>query len=302
MRPLLITGVFSKAAGVLNLTQSALSHQLKEAETQHGTKFFTRSNRKLNLTPAGRLVYEASQKILPELDKLESNLKHIHALHSGTIRVSAACSTSYHWLPYVLKSFREDFPNVDVDIVIENSTNPVQEIIKGKIDLSVMITPISSPHIDYRLLFEDEMVVVFSKAHRFNHKQYLIAQDFENEHLIIHSRPLSTVVFYEKILKPHAIEPRKISELPLTEATIELIRSNYGIAVMPKWSIAPYVASGTVCIKKINRKGLFRSHYAAILKSEHHPNYLHKFISYLGKGLDAARQGTLPEQQPWVSI
>ncbi len=276
-------GSITKAAHILNLTQSALSHQLKEIETIKGIKFFTRSNRKLNLTPAGKMVYEASGKILSEINKLEVNLKNINNLNSGTIKINAACSTSYHWLPKILQCFKTDYPNVDVDIVLENSSNPINEIIKGKIDVSIIITPNENKNIEYKFLFEDELVAIFSKQHAFNHKKYLIAKDFTNEHLIIHSKPLDTVVFYESVLKPKGIEPRKISELPLTEATIELIKANYGVAVMSKWSVEPYLKSDSISYKKINRNGLFRSHYAAILKSENHPEYLERFITYLSQ-------------------
>ena len=234
-------GTITKAAEVLNLTQSALSHQLKEIETLMGIKFFTRSNRKLILTPAGKMVYDASHKILLELNKLEINLKNLNALNSGTIRLSAACTTSYYWLPKLLKSFNKEYPNVCIDIVIENSANTISEIIKGNLDVSIVVSPIENENIDYKFLFEDELVAVFSKQHKFNYKQYLIAKDFKDEHLIIHSKPLNTVVFYEQVLKPKRIEPLKISELPLTEAAIELIKANYGLAVMSKWSIKPFI-------------------------------------------------------------
>jgi LysR family transcriptional regulator for metE and metH len=230
------------------------------------------------------MVYDASGKILSEINKLDSNLKNLNKLNHGIIRLSAACTTSYYWLPKFLQSFKLDYPNVDIDIVLENSTNPISQIIKGKIDVSIIISPSENENIEYKFLFEDELVAVFSKQHKFNKKQFLIAKDFLNEHLIIHSKPLNTVVFYDQVLKPKGIEPIKISELPLTEAAIELIKVNYGVAVMSKWSIEPYLSSGSISFKKINRNGLFRSHYAAILKSPDHPEYINKFISYLSRG------------------
>lgn len=276
-------GTISNAARVLNLTQSALSHQLKEIEDQQGIKFFTRSNRRLNLTPAGKMVYEASGKILSELNRLDSMLRNLNNLNYGKIRLNAACTTSYYWLPGILKNFKIDYPNIDIDIILESTANPAQEITKGNIDISIVITPTENKDIEYRYLFEDELVAVFSKQHKFNEKQYLIAKDFQNEHLIIHSRPLNTVVFYEKVLKPKGIEPYKISELPLTEATIELIKADLGVAVMSKWSIEPYLKSDRISTKKINPKGLYRSYYAALLKSDHRPEYLNRFVSYLEK-------------------
>ncbi|WP_291858087.1 LysR substrate-binding domain-containing protein [Marinilabilia sp.] len=231
------------------------------------------------------MVYEASGKILSEINRLESNLKDINKLNNGSLRLSAACTTSYHWLPKLLQSFKTHYPNIHIDIVLENSSNPINEIIKGKIDVSIVVSPIENKNIEYKFLFDDELVAVFSKQHKFNKKQFLIAKDFRDEHLIIHSKPLNSVVFYEQILKPKGIEPIKISELPLTEATIELIKINYGVAVMSKWSIQPYLDSDAVSFKRINRNGFYRPHYAAILKSSKHPEYINHFISYLSKGL-----------------
>lgn len=279
------SGSITKAAQVLNLTQSALSHQLKEAEKLYGMQFFTRSNRKLHLSPAGKKVYEASGIILSEIAKLEHTLKNFNKQHSGTIRLSAACTTSYHWLPKLLQSFQSEYPNVAIDIVLENSANPVHEILRGRIDVSIVITPAEHEDIDNEFLFKDELVAVFSKQHKFNHKQYLIAKDFADEHLLIHSKPLKTVVFYEQVLKPKAVEPRRISELPLTEASIALIKAGYGVAVMSSWAVEPYVDSGAVAVKRINRNGLFRNHYAASLQSVHQPDYLKSFISFLSQGI-----------------
>ena len=276
-------GTITRASKELNLTQSALSHQLKEVENITGIKFFTRANRKLILTPAGKLVYDSSHKILIELNLLETNLKNLNKSNYGNIRLSAACTTSFFWFPRLLKSFNSEYPNVNVDIVIENSANTIHEIINGKLDISIVITPIENEHITYQFLFEDELVAVFSNQHKFNHKKILVAKDFKDQHLFIHSKPLNTVVFYEQVLKPKGIEPLKISELPLTEATIELIKANFGVTVMSKWALEPFLKSGLISYKKINKNGLFRSHYAATLTSKCQPDYLKKFVSYLSK-------------------
>lgn len=273
-------GTISKAAERLNLTQSALSHQLKEIEDREKTLFFIRSNRRLKLTPAGTIVYESAKTILAEIDKLDVSLQNLNSSSAGRIRVTAACTTSYHWLPRVLRAFNAEFPNVEVDIVINNDATPVQEIINGNIDIAVMISPETNNHIRYNYLFDDELVAVFSTEHKFCKKRYLVASDFADQHLIIHSLPLSTVVVYQKVLKPKGIELAKISALPLTEATIELVKSGYGVAVMSRWSIAPYIQNGSIACCPINKNGLFRSHYAAC-KDAAHPQYFDRFIECL---------------------
>lgn len=273
-------GSLSKAAEELHLTQSALSHQLKELESQENMLFFDRANRRLTLTAAGRIVYESGRTILMELNKMDASLKSISSENTGKIRVMAACTSSYHWLAGVLNDYKAEYPQVEVEIVLDSKGDPIQEILKGRVDVVVMVSLEENELIHYEKLFDDELVAVFSNAHRFSTKSYVIAKDFKEEHLIIHSYPLNTVVFYEKVLKPKGVEPAKISALPLTEATIELIKAGYGVAVMPRWSIAPYIEKGTVSCCKINRSGLFRSHYAARLSGAV-PGYIARFIDCL---------------------
>lgn len=274
-------GSLSKAANKLHLTQSALSHQLKEFENQKGIRFFIRANKRLHITPAGQLVYESAQTILSEVERLETRLKNLSTGQSGTLRLSAGCTTSYHWLPGVLGTFSENYPNVQVDIQLDATGNPLPEITKGNLDLAIVNRPLDHKEIEYINLFEDELVAVISKNHPWNGKSYIIARDFKDVHLIIHSKPLDTVIVYDEVLKPKSIEPKKISALPLTEATIELIRANMGIAVMAKWAIKPWLESGLVSAKRINRKGLYRKHYAARLQGMQLPDYFDHFIEFM---------------------
>lgn len=274
-------GSLSKAAEMLNLTQSALSHQLKEIESRQNTRFFTRSNRTLKLTPAGKIVYQSARNILSEIETLDMQLKNMDNSGVGTIRVNAACSTSYHWLPQVLESFRQDYPNVEVNIVVDPGCDTIQALLDSRIDVAIMITPQANPNISYTHLFDDEMVAVFAHGHPFENRKYVVAKDFAEQQLFIYSFPLETVVFYQQILKPKGVEPRKITALPLTEATIEMIRAGYGVSVMSKRSVLPYLESGRVACCRINRNGFFRSHYAAVLSNCRHPEFLDRFIFYL---------------------
>ncbi len=283
-------GSLSLAADYLHLTQSALSHQLKEFENTSGTLFFTRSNKRLNITPAGQLVYESARTILSEISKLETQLKNLNQTTRGVIRISAGCTTSYHWLPPILTTFNEQYPNVSVEIKLDATGNPLPEITNGNLDIALINTPIENKNIEYISLFEDEMVAVISNNHPWATKPYVIAKDFADQHLIIHSKPLATVPVYAKVLKPKGIEPTRISELPLTEATIELIKANYGITVMSRWSLKNYIEKKEITIKRINKQGLFRQHYIAIPKGIKLPDYINKFVAYIKEEMTQSLQ------------
>ena len=131
-------GSITKAIDKLHLTQSALSHQLKEAEYQLGTAIFLRVNKKLVLTKAGEKVYDVANEILTKLAETETQIKQMVFGESGEIRISTECFSSYHWLPSVLKQFHLLYPNVELKIVAEATHIPLQKLLENTIDIAIV--------------------------------------------------------------------------------------------------------------------------------------------------------------------
>src|SRR5437868_2098825 len=133
-----LEGSLSRAAKKLFLTQSALSHQLKEIETQIGTEAFHRVNKKLILTPAGNIVLAAARKILPLVEGVDIELKKYSSGEVGQLRMSTECFTCYHWLPSLMKKFSLEYPNIEIEINTENINEPLQLLREAKIDLALV--------------------------------------------------------------------------------------------------------------------------------------------------------------------
>src|SRR5688572_30629901 len=103
----------------LNVTQSALSHQLKEIESRLQTELFLRVRKKMVLTPAGEAVLRAARPVLQQIAETEDEIRRLNGDRSGTITISTQCYTCYHWLPPVLTRFQKKYPGVEVHIDAE---------------------------------------------------------------------------------------------------------------------------------------------------------------------------------------
>ncbi len=274
-------GSITKAIDRLHLTQSALSHQLKEAEYQIGTQIFLRQNKKLILTKAGQKLYQTAIDVLEKISATEQEIKQMIFGEIGTIRISTECYSSYHWLPSVLKQFHLLYPNVDLQIIIEATHYPLQKLQDNIIDLAITSDPIKNNQIKYLELFQDEMVMVVSANHHWKNKKYVVAQDFADQHLLIHSLPLETVTVHQFLLAPAKISPKKITPLPLTEASIEMVKADMGVMAMAKWAVQPYLKDRTLNTVPITKNGLKRKHYIAVLNNKTYPNYFTHFIEFL---------------------
>ncbi len=274
-------GSITKAIDKLHLTQSALSHQLKEAEYQLGTKLFLRINKKLVLTKAGEKLYQIANEIIDKLSDTEYQIKQLAFGETGEIRISTECYTSYHWLPSLMRQFHLLYPNVALKIVMEATHHPLQKLLSGDLDIAITSDPIKDENIAYTELFQDEMVAIISESHEWADKKFVSAEDFANQNLIIHSLPMETVTIHQFVLAPAKVTPKKITVLPLTEASIEMVKADMGIMVMARWALKPYLQNDLLKAIKIGRNGLKRKHFIATLKHKTNPEYFNQFISFL---------------------
>jgi len=273
-------GSITRAMDVLHLSQSALSYQLKEAELQVGTLVFYRRNKKLILTPVGKKLYAVANKVIKELDSAESEIKKMMNGENGVIRISTECYTSYHWLPAVLKKFKGEFPNVEIEIVFEATHRPIEKLIEGELDLAITSNPEQIEQVEFVQLFSDEMLAVVCNHHPWANREYVEAEDFQDVSLIIHSLPLDTVSIFRTQLTPKGINPKKLIVLPLTEASIELVKANMGVIVLANWALQPYLNDDIKAIK-INPEGFFRQQYIARIRNRDYPVYFDYFIKFL---------------------
>ena len=274
-------GTLSKAGERLFLTQSALSHQLKELEKELNTPLFHRVNKKLVLNDAGRIVLESARKILCEVEQTQKELQQQINGGYGEIRLTTECYTCYHWLPRVMKAFNREYPKIELNIFPEYTQRPIEGLLEGKVDLVITSDDTDYPGIAYKELFRDEQVAVVPKCHPWTQKPYVTAKDFADETFIVYGRPLESVGFFRSTLMPAGVTPKKILEIELTEATVEMINAGYGVKVMATWAIKPYMNTHEIEIVPITKKGLYRTWFMAYLKDKTWHPFYDQFLSQL---------------------
>ncbi len=281
------TGSMTRAGNCLHLTQSALSHQLRDAEEQLGVALFERGNRKMILTPAGQRLLQSARAVIVELENAQQDIKTRKEAGHGLIRLSTECYTVYHWLPSRLKLFQQRFPSVEFQLVVEATDNPFEALLEGNLDVAIACTRVRNRKIRYITLFEDEMLVIAPPQHHVARKKHVELQDFAGETIIIYP-PKEESTLLHKILAPAGIWPRKIQEVMLTEAIIEMVKGGLGLALLAKWAVAPQLASGAVVGRPLTSKGYTRTWWAAQLRDKRAPAHLEEFIRVLTENPIAA--------------
>jgi len=273
----------TKAAERLFLTQSALSHQLKEIENRLGTQLFLRLNKKMVLTDAGKLLLNSARSVLDKLVSTEREINRIAGGNQGSLKISTACYTCYHWLPPLLKDFNREYPEVEVDICVEATEKPIRALLEGKLDIAIT-SSLEQRHkdLEFHPLFEDEMVVVMHPKHNLANRSYIKPGDFLNQDVIIYGA-LEDNTAYKQIISPSGVKLGKVSSVKLTEAIVEMVKADLGIGILAKWAISSHIDSGRIKAVRLTRAGFTRQWFAVTLKTESIPAYIPEFIKQISK-------------------
>jgi len=281
VREIATTGSMTKAAAKLFLTQPSLSHQLKEIESRLGTPLFLRINKSMVLTPAGERILKAANDILPQMEAAESDIVNGNS-NTREIRMSTKCYTGYHWLPTLMKEFQGDFPEVVFDVVTEAMTEPIEYLLKGRIDIAITNDRTNHRGIHVEKLFDDEMVLLVPDGHPVANKPFAVASDFHNENLIIYREQFAEDFFAAKVLIPEKVTPRRVTKMQLTEARIELVKAGLGVTVLSRWLIQSFLRKGSgIQQVRVTRKGVYRPWYLMCVKQMRFDPHVKKFVSFL---------------------
>jgi LysR family transcriptional regulator, regulator for metE and metH len=243
-------GSMTKAADALFLTQSALSHHVKELEKNLGVTVFERRNKKLWLTEIGQELLASSDVIKTELSKLEDKINKLKTGNTGTIRISTECYTTYSWLPKLVKDFFAKYPKFSIKIVTDATCSTTQFLQNGQLDIAITSREkLPNTDLNYTPLFKDELVVIVHKDHPLAAFESLEPKDFEGQTLLVYDYADKDLDILQLILKPAGVQLAEVIKMPLSEIIIEMVKANFGITVMANWLVAPLLTKNLVSIR-----------------------------------------------------
>jgi LysR family transcriptional regulator for metE and metH len=249
------------AARTLRLTTSALSHQLRHLENIADAQIFFREGKSMRPTRAGQMLIETAKQVLEIVYDAEEQLRSDRGLRAELIRLCAHCYTGYHWLPTVLRRFKQTHPNVEVMIVPEETSHPFTALREKRLDLVLSFDPPTDVRLATQSLFRDELVLLVSKKHRLARKKFVDLKELKDEHLILYSQNMNEAYFARQYLLPANIRPKRFTGISVTEGIVEMVRANLGVTVLARWA-AHKNNRDEIVAKRLTSRGLYRIWYA----------------------------------------
>ncbi len=257
-------GGLARAAELLNMTQSALSHQVKGLEEQAGVELFVRRSKPLKLSAAGQKMLRAAEDILPRVAALEEEFAGLRRGNAGRLHIAIECHACFDWLFPVLEHFRRAWAEVDVDIRPGLAFDALPALRREEVDLVISSDPEDLPGVHFVPLFDYEPVFVAARAHPLAEKPFIEAPDFRDQTLITYPVERTRLDVFSQLLTPAKVEPRAIRQVELTAVILLLVASNRGVSVLPDWVLREVRYHADYVTKPLTAQGLTRRLYAAV--------------------------------------
>jgi LysR family transcriptional regulator for metE and metH len=273
------SGNLSRASQLLNVTQSALSHQLKLLEEHYGASLFERKSNPVSFTAPGQRLLKLADAVLPLVDDTERDVARLASGASGALRIAVECHTCFDWLMPSMDAFRVRWPEVELDIVSGFHADPVGLLHQDRAELAIVseLNDAEETGIVFHPLFSFEIVGLLPQGHALLGKPALQAADFADQTLITYPVPDEMLDLVRRVLVPAGISPaRRTSEL--TVAILQLVASGRGIAALPLWAVKSYIDRGYVASQRIGKDGLVGSLYAAVPERLSDRPYVSEFV------------------------
>jgi LysR family transcriptional regulator for metE and metH len=287
------TGTLSKAAARVFLTQSALSHQIKQLEDHYGVALFERKTQPLRLSPAGQRLHSLAGTVMKAVREAERDVARIAQGNSGQLRIAVECHTCFDWLMPAMDQFREHWPEIELDLVSGFHVDPLALLREDRAELVVVSEPQAREGVAFHPLFRFEIVGLVSRQHPLAPKAFLTPEDFAGETLLSYPVPEDMLDIVRKVLKPRGIEPKRRTA-ELTVAILQLVASRRGIAALPNWTVQSYLEREYVLAKPIGETGLWSALYAATTEAMAQSAYMGDFLDIVRSSSFRNLRGLMP--------
>ena len=273
-------GSLALTADEMNLTASAISHQLKELESYYDITLVNRKTRPVSFTPAGERVLELADSILPQVARTTADIKRMAHGQTGRLRLASECHSCFDWLMPILNVYRKNYSDVELDFATGFEPEPHQMLLDGEIDLLITASDLLIQGLSYQPLFTYESRLALSPAHRLASQAVIKPEDLVDETLIAYPVERSRLDVMANFLTPAYVAPKHIRTTEQTAMLIQLVASERGVAALPDWVVGEYEKKGWVVSRKLG-DGVYCQLYVAVRSESMDVAYVKGFLGLL---------------------
>jgi DNA-binding transcriptional LysR family regulator len=228
---------FGRAAEHLHMSQPPLSHQIRQLERELGTQLLARTTRRVDLTEAGRALYDDAVRILADVDAAAARVRALGEGLTGRLRIGFTGSASYRQLPQVAQLQRAHLPDIELQLFSEMLT-PAQEqaLVERRLDIGLLRPPLRTPGLSTRTIAVEPLTLAVPSGHRLATVPAPRLADLTGEVLLTYPGSARSVVHaaVERELRRTGASVARTQEVEQTSSMMALVGAGLGVALVPE--------------------------------------------------------------------
>ncbi len=224
-------GSFTKAAEILNYTQSGVSRMISDLEKEWGVTLLERSKYGVKPTSDGMKLLPYAQNLCADFDKLKMQVDELNGLQSGLIRIGTFSSVATHWLPNIIKEFQKDYPNIDYELLLGDYTEIEEWIHMGRVDCGFLRLP---THPDFETIFleKDKLMAIIPENHLLKDSEKFPVTALCDEPFMLLEKGAKAEI--SEIFERNNLTPNVKFTTWDDYAVMSMVESGLGIAILPE--------------------------------------------------------------------
>ena len=262
---------FSRAAEAKFITQSAMSHLIKNLEDELGTKLINRHSKIISLTPAGKVFYKHAKSILDLYRSMEDDVYSTVRKVKGSLHIGASPTVANYLLSQAFYGFLKKYPEVNIEVSVSNTERIIDILNEGAMDIGIVEGNIKYATVFSEVIAEDEIVLIASDDNPLIGETSIRPGHLITQPFIMPEKGSGLREFIDTFLQTSSIEPKDI-RVSMTignpELIIQMVQAGMGISFVSKWAVFRAVKEGSVRILPIKGKKLRRKFYTVSLEKE----------------------------------
>ena len=270
-------GSFTKAAEMLNYSQSGISRMINDLETGWKVTLLERGKSGVRLTSDGTRLLPYVRRVCEECDKLQMHIDELNGLRSGLIRIGTFSSVATHWLPEIIRQFQTEYPNIEYELLLGDYSEIETWIAEGRVDCGFLRLP-TKPEFETMLLKKDDLLAVIPEDHPLAELEEFPIKAFEGQPFMLLEKGGNYEI--SELLQKYKVRP----EIRFTTwddyAVMSMVEKGLGIAILPRLILRriPYrILTKPIDVPAFRNIGLaFRSRKSLSLAAE-------RFVEYCGR-------------------
>ncbi|WP_275288463.1 LysR family transcriptional regulator [Halomonas elongata] len=287
-------GSLVEAAERVHLTQSALSHQIKDLEERLGSPLFLRKTRPVTFTRAGLRLLALAEQVLPQVRMAERDLARLAGNEQGRLHMAIECHSCFQWLMPTVDHFRDHWPEVEVDIPGGHHFEPLTALAREQLDLVITADPQPLPGVHYEPLFRYEGLLAVSRHHPLAERPHVSPEALADETLITYPVEHARLDVFTQFLDPAGVQPREIRTAELTIMMMQLVASGRGVCALPNWALTEYLERDYVKAVALGERGVWSTLFAAIREDTREAPWMEDFLRTARETSFAVLEGIKP--------